>query len=685
MKKRLLTMKNRIYTIAVCSAAFIAATILTTSGVHAQSIATIAGTGVGNYTGDGGAATAATVNAPRGAFADGSGNIYFADGSNNVVRKISNTGVITTVAGNGTFGYTGNGGAATAATLAQPYAVTMDAAGNLYISDRFNYCVRKVNTAGIISTYAGTGVNGYTGDGGAATAARLSSLAGITLDGSGNLVIADANNSVVRKVNASTGIITTIAGTIYPGFMGDGGSAVSARLNSPTAVVYDASGNLYISDNLNNRIRRVTPSGTISTVIGTGTGAYSGDGGPCTVAEIYRPNGLWVDSVSGYLFFADDGNHVVRMVKPSGTISTVAGNNTGAFAGDGAAATAASVNNPYAVTMDNAGNLYISDRLNNRIRKVTPSPVVCAGTTTLCTGSNTTVTPSVTGGVFRSGNTGIATVDASTGVVTAVGAGTATITYTTGTDRGTLTVTVSSVPSAITGTTTLCQGSTTTLSSTTTGGGWISSDLAVATTTPGGVITGAGAGTATITYSIGGIGCYVTTIVSVSPLPDAGTITGTNNVCEANTVTLTNTATGGSWSSSNTSVATVSATGVVTGVVAGAATISYSASNSCGSANKTLPFTVNSCPTYVKGATASVSELTIYPNPAHSGNASFILTGPVTEQVTIVVTNVAGEKVTELTTTTNTTVELKLNQPSGIYFLSATTAHERYVSKIMVQ
>jgi hypothetical protein len=298
-------------------------------------IYTIAGNESFGYSGDGGPATLADLNTPVGAVLDKSGNLYIADEINNLVRKVAaGTGVITTFAGNGTAGYTGDGGPAVSAELYDPFSLALDNAGNLYISDAGNNVVRKVTaTTGIITTYAGNGTVLYSGDGGAATSAGLGYLEGIAMDGSGNLYVAESGYERVRKIAANTGTISTVAGSGQGGYSGDGGAATTAALLSPTGVAIDHFGNLYIADLGNNVIREVTASsGVISTVAGNGYGAgigqggYSGDGGAATSAELYYPQSVAVDG-AGNLYIADSSNQVIRKVTASsGVISTVIGN-----------------------------------------------------------------------------------------------------------------------------------------------------------------------------------------------------------------------------------------------------------------------------------------------------------------------------------------------------------------------
>ena len=333
-------------------------------------ISTVAGNGTFGFSGDGAAATDARLQNPRGVAVDGSGNLYIAARNNHRIRKVdASSGNISTVAGTGTAGFSGDGAAATAAQLNFPQDMAVDGSGNLYIADRSNYRIRKVDSSGNISTVAGNGTSGFSGDGAAATAAQLNAPRAMALDGSGNLYIADSNNNRIRKVDSS-GNISTVAGG---GPLGDGGAAVAAQLNFPWGVGLDGSGNLYIADSNNHRIRKVDSSGNISTVAGTGTSGFSGDGGAATAAQLHFPYGVALDG-SGNLYIADRDNQRIRKVDTAGVISTVAGSSTtGAFSGDGGAATDARLNNPWDVALDGSGNLYIADRDNNRIRKVDSS------------------------------------------------------------------------------------------------------------------------------------------------------------------------------------------------------------------------------------------------------------------------------------------------------------------------
>jgi sugar lactone lactonase YvrE len=331
---------------------------------QAQIISTVAGGGATGV-GDGGAATNCELNNPIGVV-DADGNIYVADRNHHRIRKIiTSTGIITTVAGIGVSGFSGDGGPATNAKIASPYGVAVDNSGNVYFTEGItNGRIRKINTFGIISTVAGGGTGGL-GDGGPATNAVIVG-GGIVVDAANNIFIADGINHRVRRVNAA-GIITTIAGG--GPVLGDDGQATAAKMNLPYAITLDAGGNIYVSEDYGARVRKINTLGIITTVAGTGVSGYSGDGGLATNAKISRPVGLAVDA-GGNIYISEGGNNIVRKVSSSGIISTIAGTGTAGFMGDGGNALDAQLSAPTGVAIGTAGNLYISDFGNNRIRSL---------------------------------------------------------------------------------------------------------------------------------------------------------------------------------------------------------------------------------------------------------------------------------------------------------------------------
>jgi sugar lactone lactonase YvrE len=335
-------------------------------------IETVAGTGERGFSGDGGLATDAQFNNPTGVALAPDGGFYIADYANNRIRRLGPDGIITTVAGIGTAGVSGDGDLATKAQLNRPYGVAAGPDGSLYIADTANHRIRRVGPDGIITTVAGNGASGFYGDGGPATVARLNQPWGVALGHDGSVYIADTYNYRIRRVDPD-GIITTMAGNGTPGFGGDGGPATEAEIHYPTGVARGPDGSLYFADTGTRHVRRVWLDGIITTVAGNGAAGYSGDGGLATEAQLGLPAGVALGS-DGSLYIADRGTHHVRAVGPDGIITTVAGNGTSGYSGDGEAATEAQLNRPYGVAVGPGGSsLYIADTANHRIRKVAPS------------------------------------------------------------------------------------------------------------------------------------------------------------------------------------------------------------------------------------------------------------------------------------------------------------------------
>ncbi len=359
----------------ICENAGVA--IHSNGGPTAYTISTFAGRGIPGFSGDGEPATKAQLYQPWGlAFDVSSGTLYISDSNNVRIRAVSSSGTISTVAGSGfPRGTSGDDGPAIEAHLDFPIGLVIDTASNLYIADTPN-SVRKVSN-GIIATVAGNYSNNFVlGDEGPATSASLYQPNGLAFDTSGNLYIADTMDCRIRKVSAG-GTITTIAGIgaggygTRGGFSGDGGLATSAALNQPTGVAVDGNGNVYIADFANNRIRKIS-NGIITTIAGTGTAGFSGEGVPAVSAQLFNPTSVVVDSM-GNVFIADFQNSRVRKISASGIITTIAGNGTFGYSGDGSPATSAALNGPWGLALDGKGNVYVSDQSNNVIRLLTPS------------------------------------------------------------------------------------------------------------------------------------------------------------------------------------------------------------------------------------------------------------------------------------------------------------------------
>lgn len=331
-----------------------------------QVITTVAGGGIGGL-GDGGAAVSAQLVHPVGIAVDGVGNLFIADRDNHRIRKVDISGVISTIAGTGTFGFSGDGGAATLAKINSPRGIAVDAVGNVYFADVANQRIRKITTSGTITTIAGTGISGYNGDNIAASTADLSYPDDVAVDNAGNIYISDFNNNRIRKVN-SGGVISTCAGVGISGYNGDSQPATIAQLDHPYGIALDNSGNLFIADFGNYRIRKVSNSGIIITVAGNGTTGYSGDGGPATTAQM-APNSIEVDGY-GNIYITDAINHVARKILPNGIIETIAGIGFSGYNGDNIVATTARLSNPTDITTNANGSVYIADFGNQRIRYI---------------------------------------------------------------------------------------------------------------------------------------------------------------------------------------------------------------------------------------------------------------------------------------------------------------------------
>lgn len=334
-------------------------------------IQTYVGTGEAGYAGDGGPALRAACSEPFMCDFDSAGNLFYTESRNNVVRRVDKTtGVVTTVAGTGELGYGGDGGPATQATMREPYSLQVDGNGDIYIVDRLNAVVRKVDAAtGIITTVAGTGEVGYSGDGGPGDQAMLREPNDCFLDGKGGLLIADIQDQRIRRLDLISGMISTFAGNGDKERSGDGKPALESSFLGSRAVCMDSKGNTYIAEREGNGVRKIDASGIMSTVAGTGERGYEGDGGPALTATWGSPKALRCDAQDNVVV-VDTENHAIRVIHAdSGIVTTIAGGRLGGE-GDGGPATEAAMDRPHGCGIDIDGNIFVADSNNHRVRVV---------------------------------------------------------------------------------------------------------------------------------------------------------------------------------------------------------------------------------------------------------------------------------------------------------------------------
>ena len=370
-------------------------TLLLTLFAHGQIITTIAGSS-GSLLGDGGPATNASFIGPYDVALDGKGNYYITDGYHDRIRKVDAAGIITTVAGNGMGGYNGDSIPATSAMLNGPVGIVVDRAGNIYFSDASNNRVRKIDTAGIITTVAGNGNTVYNGDNIPAVSAAIWDPHFLALNDSGDLYVADYGGHRIRKVSAA-GIVTTIAGTGIAGHAGDGGAATAASINTPYGIVLD-SGSIIFTDDQEGVVRKIDATGIIETIAGSHTATSPGDGGPADSAGFNGPAGLALDAGRN-LYIADIDNQRIRRIdRNTQIITTVAGNGTLGFSGDGGVATSAQLGTPTGLAIDASGNIYVADFNNYRIRFIN-NAALAVGSPSMG-GSSISVFPNPSSGLF---------------------------------------------------------------------------------------------------------------------------------------------------------------------------------------------------------------------------------------------------------------------------------------------
>jgi hypothetical protein len=633
----------------ICCSFFLCLFTITSSHAQSGNITTVVGNGTAAYSGESVVAVSSSVNHPAELVIDGSGNIYFSELNSNRIRKVSPSGIITTIAGTGVAGYSGDGGPATAARLNMPFGIDIDNAGNLYFADCLNHRVRRISTSGIITTVAGNGTGGFSGNGGAATAAAMLGPTYIRFDHSGNLYISDNSNNMLRKVNTS-GIITTIAGTGFIGYTGDGGAATNARLYSPSGMAVDLSGNVYLCDYGNNVVRKISAAGIISTFAGTGVAGYTGDGGPATAARFKSVQDVVIDAAGNFIL-ADTKNHVVRKINTSGIISTIAGTGIAGFSGDGGPATAANFKEPGGFGIDPTGNLHVADVFNHRIRKYITSTdstpyFTFSGVPTLylCLTEGFLTTPIDTYLTAYDANvsqtlTWNALMSPSNGILSG--------TY------STLSTGAAVTPSGFTYTPTL---------------GYI--------------------GTDSFSYTINdGIGYDTIKLYAfMNTTPTAGIISGDDSVCVGDTAHLSSTIAGGVWSTLNPSISTISTSGILTGVASGVDSVVYTVTNHCGTDTSYFPVVIidgQLCNASLNGSHNSLS-FKVFPNP-NNGQFNIQFPNHTSKDILVTVRNVYGQVVGTVNVKDAKQTSVKMDIPAGIYSVEAVTANSKYTQMLIVR
>lgn len=652
--------------------------------VKAQSgiITTVAGDAGIGYNGDNQQATVADLNLDGGVTVDDAGNIYIADSQNNRIRKVNTSGIITTIAGNGFAGFSGDGGLATAAECSFPICVRVDTLGNVYFSDANNNVVRKINSAGHISTIAGNYANGpgYSGNGGLATAAEINYPVGISVDKNLNVFIADQNNNVIREVTYATGRISTVAGQGPPalaGYSGNTGPATKAQLDSATGVAVDRAGNIYIADYKNSVVRVVNTSGIINAFAGNGTNGFTYFAGRPDTLELSNPVGVSTDA-AGNVYIADAGNAVVwEELKAKDQMYVIAGIVDASFSGDGGPAFDAEINYPFDMMPDKSNNVFIADLGNNRVRKITAG---CAGNNATadiynypeCYGNTDGKMVGNTNSNFEPYSYLWSPGGATSDTISNLSAGTYTLYVTDAFNCvGSTTVALTQPPAIIVKTSnySVCVNSDVTLVSGASGGTgpftfeWINGAPYDTTT-----IVAANDEAYTV-YVTDSTGCNDSAVanVTVNPLPAVNLNAEIYNVCSYATVdTLYGLPPGGTYSGPD-----------LTGNVfdpkaagAGIFTFSYTYTDSNGCSNTAMQnINVNIC-AGIQGLTND-ERIAAYPNPATDGFTLQLQNGDMAQMINIF--NITGQTVYEnhfpAVNNSQLTPINTQNYPCGVYFL----------------
>ncbi len=667
-------MKTNLY--KLCSVALLCAAMQ----AQGQTITTFAGNqplGAG-YSGDGGLATAGQLNKAKSVALDDSGNVYITDNYNNIIRKVNTSGAINTLTGAISPGFSGDGMNFTFGMYDRPNYIVLDANNNIYISDPNNQRIRMINSStGILTTIAGNGTAGYSGDGGPATAAEINYPASIAVDATGNLFIADQNNNVIRKVDGS-GIITTVAGTGNTGYSGDGSPATATDMGFPYGLAFDNNGTLHVSLYYEAKVLKIENLTNVVTTVAGSTFGYSGDGGPAIAAEMSGPWGIAFDYANN-LYIADFENERVRKVNTSGIISTIAGTGSIGFTGDGGPATAARLSGPTDVRVGPDGSVYIAEYNNHIVRRIvgtaTNLPVFTSGaaqTMTLCV--NAAATPV---------NTQLAVSDADAGqpltwtVWQAPLHGTLTAAYTATATGSTIT------PTGLTYMPTAAYTGTDSFKVRVFDGTGYDSTTVVVTVNPCGgnaapVFTGGA--TQTMTLCKDDPATAINTLLAASDA-DAGQTLSWSPVAVPSHGTLVVTysapSTGGTVTPTGLSYTPTSG-------YSGADMYKVRVTDGTDSDTTTINVTIDPCVVGVNTVNGKDNTLSIFPNP-NTGTFTLNLFSATNEAVQISVVNVVGEQVKQLATTTNSKTDIILDAPAGIYMLTATTAHGKWSTRIAVR
>jgi len=720
----------RKFTNLICTVALL---IAGNTIVSAQRITvTLAGNGDPSFSGDGGSSATSSINYPYDVKMDAAHNLYFADKENGRIRMIAaKNGTITTIAGGG---IADGGGTSTADSIPATSAFfpslsyfVLDAAGNIYLTTGNK--VRRVDAiTGIVTTIAGIIAGGYSGDGGAATAAFLKDPSGICMDNAGNIYISDQSNNRIRKITAATGIINTIAGTGVSGDSGDGGLATSALLDGPSAICMNSLGDLYFSDVSGSRIRKITAAtGIITTIAGVGGSAYGfGNGGLAVDASVGLVHGICVDD-SDNIYIDDDSCACRKITVTTGIINLVAGDTViEGYNGDGVNALSAWFNYPTGLCIDGAHNIYVADKENNRIRKsilLTHKPIFAQGTgqsTRACPGIelplndklsvadldaaetetwtvlNAPVHGTLTGFPATAISGSVAALASPSGVYylvasTYLGADSFRIKVSDGVLNDTVMIYVTAQnPDSVSilGAADICEDDGLDLASSDPGGVWTESNSTMFLST-GGVFIGTLPGTDTITYTVNE-GCIVSAavVINVNPRPYPGAIAGGDSVCVGSMLILTDDSTGGVWSTIDTTFATINTTtGAVTGVAVGFADMVYTLTIGTCSNEVDEEVYIADCSTEAVNNVPVASSINIYPNPV-SSLLNIDWKELQDKKANITLTDITGTEIIKTILVNNNTsgsMQLDLSGiADGMYILSVNSTTMHYTDKIVV-